>query len=55
MQTPKQIRRTEIIKELYVGIIGLAWMAACVATLYCFVRAPFLWWFSGPPPLPSIV
>ncbi len=46
--TQKQIRRQAIIKELYVGIIGLAWMAASVAAIYYLVRAIFFggsWFF----------
>jgi hypothetical protein len=36
-----------IIKELYVGVIGWAWIAACVAAVYFLVRAVFYggsWW-----------
>lgn len=41
MQTPEQAKRVAIIKEAYVGIIGWAWIAACVATLYFLAQAIF--------------
>jgi hypothetical protein len=41
-------RKKEVFKELYVGIIGWAWMVTCVAALYFLVRAIFYygsWWY----------
>jgi hypothetical protein len=46
-RTKMQGRRAAQIKELYVGIIGWAWMAAVVAALYLLVTALFFgssWW-----------
>ena len=36
-----------VIKELYVGLIGWAWIVACVGTVYFLFRAIFYqgsWW-----------
>ena len=42
-----QTRTKGMIKELYVGLIGWAWIAACVAAAYFLVGAVFYhssWW-----------
>ena len=46
-RTKMQSRRAAQIKELYVGIIGWAWIAAVLAALYLLVTALFFgrsWW-----------
>ena len=38
----------EIIKELYVNVVGWAWIAACIAMLYFLAMAIFdsgSWWY----------
>jgi hypothetical protein len=47
MLTKEQARRQAIIKEAYVGIIGWAWIATSLASLYFLAAALFFgnsWW-----------
>jgi hypothetical protein len=51
MPTEEQAKRQQIIKEVYVGIIGWAWMVAALASVYFLLVAIFhgasWWWFLG--------
>lgn len=47
MPTEDQARRQAIIKEAYIGVIGWAWMAAAIASVYFLIVAIFYgasWW-----------
>jgi hypothetical protein len=47
MPTEKQHKGREIAKEIYVGIAGWVWVAACLASLYFLVRTIVFddaWW-----------
>jgi hypothetical protein len=47
MLTEERARRHAIIKEIYVGVIGWAWIATSLASVYFFAAALFFgssWW-----------
>jgi hypothetical protein len=47
MLAPKHARRQAIIKEVYVSLIGWAWIAFCLAAAYFLLKAVFFhgsWW-----------
>ena len=47
MLDDKYARRRAMIKEIYVGLVGWAWIAMAIATVYYLAKAIFLggsWW-----------